>query len=60
MTSEAKARQEIDRKLEQTGWVVQDLKKINLGAGRGNRGQTWQHHTHLCGRPDRTLRPPYP
>lgn len=40
MTSEAKARQEIDRKLEQTGWVVQDLKKINLGAGRGNRGQT--------------------
>lgn len=35
MPPEAKARQKIDQKLEQAGWVVQDLKKINLGAGLG-------------------------
>lgn len=35
MTPEAKARQQIDHKLEQAGWVVQDMKKINLGASLG-------------------------
>lgn len=35
MTPEAKARQQIDLKLEQAGWVVQDKKKINLGASLG-------------------------
>jgi len=35
MTPEAKTRQEIDQKLERTCWVVQGLKKINLGAGLG-------------------------
>ena len=35
MTPEAKARQQIDQKLEQAGWAVQDLKKINLGASLG-------------------------
>jgi type I restriction enzyme, R subunit len=35
MTPEARAREHIDRKLEQAGWVVQDLKLINLGAARG-------------------------
>lgn len=35
MTPEAKARQLIDQKLEQAGWVVQDLQLLNLGAGTG-------------------------
>lgn len=35
MTPEAKARQLIDQKLEQAGWVVQDVKQLNLGAGVG-------------------------
>ncbi|MCF7968413.1 MAG: restriction endonuclease subunit R, partial [Methylococcaceae bacterium] len=32
MTPEAKARQLIDRKLEQAGWVIQDMKQHNLSA----------------------------
>lgn len=35
MTPEAKARQLIDKKLEQAGWLVQDWKKINLGESFG-------------------------
>ena len=35
MTPEAKARQHIDRKLEQAGWVVQDMNQLNLSAGVG-------------------------
>ena len=35
MTPEAKARQQIDRKLEQAGWIVQDMAQINLSAGPG-------------------------
>ncbi len=35
MTPEAKAREAIDQKLEQAGWVVQDLKQLNLSAGVG-------------------------
>jgi len=35
MTPEAKARQQIDRKLEQAGWRVQDTKKLNLAASAG-------------------------
>lgn len=35
MTPEAKARQRIDQKLEHAGWVVQDMKQLNLGAARG-------------------------
>jgi len=35
MTPEAKARQQIDQKLEQAGWMVQDFKQINLGANLG-------------------------
>ena len=35
MTPEAKARQHIDRKLEQAGWIVQDMKDLNLDAGIG-------------------------
>lgn len=35
MTPEAKARQQIDRKLEQAGWVVQDMSQLNLSAGPG-------------------------
>lgn len=33
MTPEAKARQQIDQKLESAGWVIQDMKQLNLGAG---------------------------
>lgn len=35
MTPEAKAREKIDEKLTQAGWVVQDLKQLNLGAAVG-------------------------
>ena len=35
LTPEARARNEIDRKLAAAGWVVQRYKQINLGAGRG-------------------------
>lgn len=35
MTPEAKARQQIDQKLEQAGWVIQDLKQLDLAAGAG-------------------------
>ena len=35
MTPEIKARQQIDQKLEQAGWVIQDMKQLNLGAALG-------------------------
>lgn len=35
MTPEAKARQQIDHKLAQAGWVIQDMKQLNLAAGLG-------------------------
>jgi type I restriction enzyme R subunit len=35
MTPEAKARETIDSKLEAAGWVVQDMKRVNLNAARG-------------------------
>ncbi|WP_198117766.1 type I restriction endonuclease subunit R [Massilia rhizosphaerae] len=35
MTPETKARQQIDQKLEQAGWVIQDMKQLNLSAGLG-------------------------
>ncbi len=35
MTPETKARQLIDQKLEQAGWVIQDMKQLNLAAGMG-------------------------
>jgi type I restriction enzyme R subunit len=35
MTPEAKARQQIDQKLEVAGWVVQDMRQLNLAAGVG-------------------------
>ena len=35
MTPEIKARQLIDHKLEQAGWVIQDMKALNLGASLG-------------------------
>lgn len=35
MTPETKARQVIDQKLAEAGWTVQDMKALNLGAGRG-------------------------
>ncbi|HUQ69946.1 MAG TPA: DEAD/DEAH box helicase family protein [Planctomycetaceae bacterium] len=35
MTPEQKARQQIDRQLEQAGWVVQDHRQMNISAGLG-------------------------
>ncbi|PAT36942.1 type I restriction-modification enzyme R subunit C-terminal domain-containing protein [Vandammella animalimorsus] len=35
MTPEALARQHIDHKLEQAGWIIQDMRALNLGAGLG-------------------------
>ena len=35
MTPESEARQRIDHKLERAGWVIQDLKQLNLSAGAG-------------------------
>jgi type I restriction enzyme M protein len=35
MTPEQKARQEIDRQLEQCGWVVQSFRDMNISAGLG-------------------------
>ena len=35
MSPEQQARLIIDAKLEQAGWLVQDFKKLNLGAGPG-------------------------
>ncbi|MDO4232056.1 MAG: type I restriction-modification enzyme R subunit C-terminal domain-containing protein [Lautropia sp.] len=35
MTPEAKARELIDEKLQEAGWVVQDMKAVNPSAGRG-------------------------
>ena len=35
MTPEAKARQMIDKKLVEAGWIVQDMKQLNLTASLG-------------------------
>ena len=35
MTPEELARQQIGQKLSQSGWLTQDVKAINLGAGLG-------------------------
>lgn len=35
MTPEQKARQQIDRQLEQAGWLVQDYRQMNITAGLG-------------------------
>jgi type I restriction enzyme, R subunit len=35
MTPELKARQQIDPKLEKAGWVIQDIKELNLSVGIG-------------------------
>lgn len=35
MTPESKARQSIDSRLSEAGWLIQDLKGLNLGAGPG-------------------------
>ena len=35
MTPEARAREKIDHKLVQAGWLVQDVKQLDLGAAVG-------------------------
>ena len=35
LTPEQEARQQIDRMLAEAGWLVQDVKSVNLHAGRG-------------------------
>ena len=45
MTPEEKARQLIDARLEQSGWVVQDLKKVNPMASLGVAAVSYTHLT---------------
>jgi hypothetical protein len=35
MTPEQTARQQIDRQLQQAGWIVQDYRQMNISAGLG-------------------------
>lgn len=35
MSPEAKSREEIDKKLVTSGWIIQDMKRLNLTAGIG-------------------------
>ena len=35
VTPEERARQQIDRQLEQCGWTIQNFKSLNLSAARG-------------------------
>ena len=35
MTPEQESRQDIDRQLVQTGWIVQDYRDMNISAGPG-------------------------
>ena len=35
MTPEAKAREQIDKKLQESGWVIQDIKTLNLTVALG-------------------------
>jgi type I restriction enzyme, R subunit len=35
MTPETEARKQIDQKLEQAGWIIQDVKRLDLSAGLG-------------------------
>ncbi|MEE0685908.1 MAG: hypothetical protein UEA60_04565 [Lachnospiraceae bacterium] len=35
MSPEEKARLVIDEQLKQSGWIIQDMKDLNLAAGRG-------------------------
>ena len=45
MSPEAQARQHIDAKLAAAGWLVQDMKRLNLGAGRGVAVREYPTHT---------------
>jgi type I restriction enzyme R subunit len=47
MTPEAQARQVIDERLQAAGWLVQDYRQLNLGAGVG----------HSCARVPHRYRP---
>ena len=38
MTPEQKARQQIDRQLEQAGWIVQDYRQMNISAEENEEG----------------------
>ena len=35
MSPEEKARRIIDEQLKKSGWIIQDMKELNLSAGRG-------------------------
>lgn len=52
MEPEDAARQNIDRMLEDSGWVLQDYKDLNLGAGFGMRLESIhsakKHQTMHC------------
>ena len=40
MTPEAQDRHRIDERLTQAGWVVQDMKRLNLGAALEPRSES--------------------
>ena len=48
MTPEEQARERIDARLEQSGWVVQNLKKVNLFAASGVAVREYPHQ-HRAG-----------
>ena len=50
LTPEQQVRKNIDRMLEAAGWVVQDLKQLNLGAGPGVAVREFPLKTGLRGR----------
>lgn len=52
MTPEQKARQQIDTQLKACGWIVQDRRDVNLGAGSGVAVREWPFE---CGPADYLL-----
>ena len=49
MKPEEKARQDIDNLLTKTGWVIQDIDQINLGAGLGVAVREYPNKIRFCG-----------
>ena len=55
-TPEALARQIIDQKLTAAGWIVQDFKALNLGAGPGVAVREFQIQKACAKRMDSVLK----
>ncbi len=58
-TPEALARQTIDQKLTAAGWIVQDFKALNLGAGPGVAVREFQTSPSTAGKSGPPLRADY-